>query len=871
MGDYLVPLEDAKDNLVYTSEGRVWATYYLRGINTTPYRASSLTTAQSENKALFNALSVLPTDDILLGGFKASTRPEDILARVIDGIPNLSAESHPEMNAEINEFDAQLEAGLWRECSREIVLAVEIPTAGSASARALSKASGGDVFADLDRVRVLEAERELFAVLPATFKPRRGGPEMLHWMHDRMRTRGLEVIPMPKGQSATRFNPKSFADVMIYKAADSDAITDTFIDRMRQGVVTTVKTKRRAEDREKWLAQFRRNFRSVRWGTALSVHSVGERTDSMPDGPGSRQALIAIESYPTVKTAVINTFTYLVDQAIGLDGDWALRLSFDQEGLSVDNARKFKRTLGMESDANSEDEFDADDYGNRWREVQALQAAAKEEPKPRGMRVAAIFALADPNPQILENNVRSVIEQFESNHFAVTRPVGGQFELLKMMLPGSSRTEFGTELQQDTTTHLFSACMPVRRTHAGDAVGMPFAINKENDLGQIIHLDVLGATDKGSGSLAATGAQGSGKSLTFKRIIAFMAAVGAKTVVVDQSTHGEYEVFARGLTKVEVVDALYPNVSLDPLKVMPYGQGKTVFLDLMLPLMGLSHDSAEALLLSECLSEKSRAAHSINSSRDLMDYLRDRVGTPEGERLHRALKFWAGQSYTKALFDPLDSSGRPVILPAYNPSALCVVFRTRGLDVYYGDLTDQTTPSQRFAQVLYTAIAEVTAFDFSRTPEVCGFIADEVSFLKGSNVLEKLVRKPDRVGRKERNFVVAGSQLADDLDAENYGLIRKKLAMKQDTDENAPAALAWVGVPPTPKQIERMKTDTSPADPDDNNKVKAGRHGEGWFNDGVTVVRSKTFPMLRPDHARLADTTSSVMIRVEDPGMLAHV
>lgn len=188
---------------------------------------------------------------------------------------------------------------------------------------------------------------------------------------------------------------------------------------------------------------------------------------------------MAIGGWPTTPKNALNTFTYLVDQQIGVDADFALRFSFSQDAISLTETRQFLKTLAGENEANSVDEFDAQAYGDRGRERRLLQSQVSEEKGPRGMEVAAIFAFAHPHRLTLTKQVAALKETFRGNGFEPFIPVGGQFELLNMMMPGSSCTPMGTELKGTTTVHAFSACLPLRTSHVGDLQGLPIAINME--------------------------------------------------------------------------------------------------------------------------------------------------------------------------------------------------------------------------------------------------------------------------------------------------------------------------------------------------------------------------------------------------------
>ena len=855
MGDYLIPVRQAQENLIYTADGRIWANYLLHGVNVSPYMHSTITAGQELNKELFHNLSMMPSPDMMILGIKTRSAPEEIVSRILKGIPNVDMGNHQSLLRQVDEFYRKLTKKEIEEFQRLYVLSIEIPSAAVGTASA-AKLSGTDPFESVDKREVARREAEIFDLLPDTFAPARTTPELLRWVHDRMRLRGIDVPSAPEGGSGRLFNATGFANVIIDKAADTRPVFDEFCDAVTTGAVRDVPKRR--------IDRFRENFSSIRYGQQLAVYSPEARTESLPDGPASFQTLMAIESFPTTPKNALNTFTYIVDQEIGVDADFALRFSFSQEAISVSETRRFLKTLGAEVDANAVDEFDDRAYGDRARERRLLQEQVTQETSARGMEVAAMFAFAHPNRTVLSKQVRAIRQVFEGNGFEVTVPVGGQFELLKMMLPGSSCTKMGQELKGTTTVHAFSACLPIRTTRAGDLQGLPIAVNKENALGQIVLHDYYGATEGGSGSIAVTGDQGSGKSYFHKSFVGHMSDLNLPAWIIDMSDHGEYVVFAQQLGAVDVIDVNYPEVSIDPLKIFPAEKAGQIFIDLMLPLLGLSPSSAEARLLSTALRPENRQVNEIRSSRDLIEYLRRRSGSQEGENLHRQLEFWADQKYTHVLFDPIGQDNRVRVLPAFTPTTRTVVFRTNGVKVFKGELRDDTEPSRRFGRVLYTAIAALTSYHFSLTRDPCCFAADEVSFLEGSSVLESLVREPDRTGRKARNFVVAGTQLATDLQDGNYDLIKKKIILRQETRDNAIAALRWIGIPPTERMIERMMSDTSPRDPLRNTRARVGREGEGWLSDGTSIVRVKMLRQMTEQRHKYANTTASEMIRIGD-------
>ena len=134
------------------------------------------------------------------------------------------------------------------------------------------------------------------------------------------------------------------------------------------------------------------------------------------------------------------------------------------------------------------------------------------------------------------------------------------------MLPCVASDSLVDDLYGVTTANLFGGYAPLRSYRLGDGVGIPFAINIDNAMGQIVHLDLLNATERGNASIALTGAQGRGKSYAMKVISTWMDALRLHLVMLD--SQGEWATFASGLTSHEIIDLYNARVSIDPLKVI---------------------------------------------------------------------------------------------------------------------------------------------------------------------------------------------------------------------------------------------------------------------------------------------------------------
>ncbi len=886
MGEHVPPLRRRERNLIFSADGSVWCNYLLTGINVNSYRPETATAAQDSHELLLTALSHIPTDDIMLTSLRYRKDPLDTMKAITGGIPDWDPERYRYLGGILDELYQSMRSGDYVEFDRVYWLAISQPSRKRVGERLVSTVVDVDPHEGLDWADLDEFEKQCFKSLPAEFDPRRTTPELVDWVYERATTRGLWVPMFPKSPAdpAPAFKPSEHAypEVAFDESADSTALYSTFMADLESGRnYTRALTKLAKKGPKKRKGLLIQRFRTLVGGRIMSISQPGKRTPQMPDGPVSYQSMFGIARYPARFTAEVSNFTYIVDQAIDADADVTLRLRFDQDLVETKSVSNTERDLVSEGTANSSDEFEAYEYDSRRGELRQFHGAINAKSGPRGMQVTAIFAFGSNDLDHLQKRIGALQQQFRSNDYTPLLPVGGQKELWTMMMPGSCRTKVGDDLLQTTTAYWFSGAMPLRRSFAGDAVGMPVAINKENANGQIILIDVLNATDRGNASIAMTGAPRKGKSNLMKLIYLFVTALNRYSTVVDHSPQGEWAVFARQIARTQIVNAATGgspagNVSMDFLKCLPSPLAETAMMAHYLPLFELGTKSAEAAYFAKILRPDFRKYRGITSTRRLMDWLKT-SGDAEARLLLRNFEHWAALPYTRAFIDPParhpDDPGFP---PFDNLSELAdrmesgsvpysTVFRTHELPVYRGPNPESASDLNQWAAAVYGSIARMTAFRFGKIRGACVFFADEISFLKGNeDVVELLIRAPDRIGAKEGNSLVAASQHADDFDS-NYAMIEKKAALGQRVVDNARAALNHMDMPVLDSLVDMMINQTSPPDPDNNNLTRAGRYGEGWWNDGNNnIVRVQFLPIISAMLARFADTTSSRMIRESD-------
>jgi len=850
MSHYLEPLASINGNIATTKDGHVTLNYILQGYNLSLDTPRSIDAAQKAHGDLFKELAVFGLD-LSIYAYKSRTDPQELLSRMV--VPGLSQTTMPAYRRDLGAFRERLELGAQKEFRRTYMLSVHVPHDISLVGKTFGSLLEGDEADVLDYDNITEIEQDVFKTIPRAFQPRRATADHFLWAYNRSRLRAIDVpiTPVVSNEPTKNFSPKAFPSIMIEKNADGNAILDGAANLYSKG-----------NARPRMRETFARAFRSTQLSTALSVSNVASRRADAPNGPTSFQSFVQVLATPAQEQSPLETFTDYVDWVVSVDADFVQHISYDFGALDKKTFRKIRQRISSENESLSKDDMDVEEFQDTADVVEQWRRALRAEPNPIPMRVATIFCFAHQNLDALEEGVRDAISFFENQNYELERIVGAQFDAYKQMLPGIEPSWLTQDIQLSTTSRMYSSSMPIRSSWVGDSQGVPVAINKANALGQIIYLDLVESTDAGNASIAVTGAQGSGKSHFMKLVLGYLADLEKTAYIVDPSPQGEYEVFSRSINDddVTVVNVVNGNVSLDPLKIYPPKKAQTQFLDVMLPLLEIPRSSNSASKLANMLTESYRKSHEIASTRDLMYWVeKEAQQDKDMQKVANVLNLYANMPYSSVLIDPKNSAGQVIDLPVVHPDTNCVVFRTYGLDAK--STKDAESMTQRFTQAVMTHIADYSAWRFSQISDVCVFACDEIAEFKDSTaVTDKMFAKTDRMGRKERNWVLAGSQLSHHL-GEDFTLVKKRIILKQETTENAQESFRWVGMQDSVPLVDRMLTDTSPQDPSTKRTV-AGREGEGWFNDGTgNAVRIKILDHMLPDRARVADTTSTQMIR----------
>lgn len=840
-------------NVVFMSDGTIWVNYLLTPPAVNRYSDTSISGVQSANSAFFRDLEHIGSDDYILSGLTVSVGEQEILNRIVSGLPGFSDSAYPEARKQITALRRQIKTGMINERRRVFWLSVRYPAKTSLFERLRADAFEKDIFEDTSESSLAQFESRVFKTIPKAMRPQRTAPEHMEWLIERSTLRGVRIPEEPVVDVHTVMpNSSSFPPVEFDESAAGTALLQDFVARMDAD----------DPDLEAKKESFMANFRGLKDSTVIEVRRPDTTSRNFPKGIVSYQAPFAVTGFPTRMDYGFQNFTAMVDQATGMDGDFTIRFSY-AEGLK-DNTQLNKNLKNMDYDvtSNTESELDAADYANRTRELYDFYQARQQEQTPVPMRVAAIFSFGSGNLQTAEDRYRAIRTAFSNSGFRISQPPAGKVDLWELMLPCVASDALVSDLYGTTTANLFGGYAPLRSYRLGDGVGIPFAINIDNAMGQIVHLDLLNATERGNASIALTGAQGRGKSYAMKVISTWMDALRLHLVMLD--SQGEWATFASGLTSHEIIDLYNARVSIDPLKVIDDpAAASEMFVSLFLPLLGVKSDSKVASDFTAFVSPQNRQLHKDrNTARGVFEAIA-RLKDPRFMDIIGSVNQLLKNDLFAALVDPVD---RGVVnkLPPADFNHRVVVFLTRGLRLPRSgvEMADMDL-TERYTIMVNTAVAMYTRRHFEGIKSTGAFVGDEMSFYRGLSVLKPLIQDQDRTGRKFGKFVMAGSQTDDEFRDDEYKLVRKRVVMGQEKNDNAMGSLDWADFDTSPTMVRELVDNTSPLDPDNNNLPMKGRAGEAFFNDGVSKGKIRVLPQLQSSIERLADTSTSKFIRYD--------
>ncbi len=522
-----------------------------------------------------------------------------------------------------------------------------------------------------------------------------------------------------------------------------------------------------------------------------------------PDYGTAYQTFLCLGELPAAWTFPYGSGEWLwhLDDQVSFPVDWALRIT------RVSNETARRRVLRARRNLTGQlDEPGGDPAGPSTTIASAADAVdhqrARLEANPAlpAFKATTIVAVADRDLPTLERRASLVETTFRQAEFNFYRPTGGQHAAHLAMLPGSPISSVVGEYAQDLLPDGLASAMPFAGSGVGDPDGMLLGACLDTLVPSPVFMDPAHAPRdlNRSGSLAAIGELGAGKSFLAKTLAYRTVAMGGRVVAVDRTERGEYAALAdvaAGTSQVVEVTA-DAQVCLDPFQVfttdqlrLRYGVGFLTLLTATPPgstAGALCHRAAH-----RCL-EHAAATGATPRLVDVIDALA--AEGAGGEELARKLQAMSGIAEAGLV---LGDPGPPLDLDADY-----VCFHLPGLRLpARGTARDELLPEELIGQaVLYLVAAFSRRVLFSDPHRFAALLLDEAHALTTNPQGRALVTELIRDGRKHFAAVWGFSQLPADFtttgDSGEPGgleaLLGYRVAFRQSR-HTAAAALTFLG------------------------------------------------------------------------------
>lgn len=519
-----------------------------------------------------------------------------------------------------------------------------------------------------------------------------------------------------------------------------------------------------------------------------------------PDHGTAHQTFACLAETPPSWTFPYGAGEWLwhLDDQLPFPLDWALRIERVNNDSARRKALRAKRNLvGQLTEPGGDPAGPATTLGAAVDAVDEHRSRLEANPALPAFRATTIVALAHRSLELLERRAAVLESTFRAAGHNFYRPTGAQLECLAAMLPGSAVASVVAEYAQDLLPDGLASAMPFAASGVGDPQGMLLGRSLDTQYPQAVLLDpAYPPRDLNrSGSLAAVGELGSGKSFLAKTLAWNTVAMGGQVVSVDRTDAGEYARLASVVTGSAQVTEITEEarVCLDPFRVfdtdsdrLRYGVG---FITLLTGTPPASAAGVACQRAAQAALDQAHHTSQVPRLRDVVEYL-DGDGPPR--EIADKLRGLASVSYGRLVFG---DEGPVVDLDA---DYMC--FHVPGLRLPRrgGDRAD-VMPEELIGQaVLYLVAAFSRRVLFGRPDRFAALLLDEAHALTANPQGRALVADLIRDGRKHYAAVWAFTQLPGDLtategDDESLSALLGYRAVFRQSAHTAPGALEFLG------------------------------------------------------------------------------
>ena len=485
-----------------------------------------------------------------------------------------------------------------------------------------------------------------------------------------------------------------------------------------------------------------------------------------PDHGIGHQAFSCLAETPAAWTFPYGSGEWLfhLDDQLPFPVDWAVRVETIDNQAARRRALRAKRNLvGQLTEPGGDPAGPATTLAAAAGAVDEHRSRLESNPALPAFRATTIVALAHRQLEVLERRAAILESTFRAAEHNFYRPTGAQLACFTAMLPGSAAPSIVKEYAQDLLPDGLASAMPFAGSGVGDPGGMLVGASLDGLYPRPVFLDPAhGPRDLNrSGSLAAIGELGVGKSFLAKTLAYNTVAMGGQVVTVDRTEIGEYARLADVMPgAVQVVEiSAEAEVCLDPFQVfdsdelrLRYGVG---FITLLTATPPGSAAGTYCYRAAQHTLERTGQTGETARLTDVIDDL-EAAGGP-GVEVADKLRALSQISYGRLVFGDTG--------PAADLDADYVCFHIPGLKLPRRDtIRDDQLPEELLGQaVLYLVAAFSRRVLFRHSDRFAALLLDEAHAVTASAQGQALVMELIRDGRKHFAAVWAFSQLATDF------------------------------------------------------------------------------------------------------------
>lgn len=560
----------------------------------------------------------------------------------------------------------------------------------------------------------------------------------------------------------------------------------------------------------------------------------------------SYQALLVLAEMPSrLRFPGSEILPMLADLPFGVD--YALRIT--ATGNEAARAANRRRTRDL---LDQDDEHGADGAG-----IPADLLDAQEEQQDKNARLGSTSTEIELDVGVIacvwgatagEADERACVLRgaFSGTEFTWERPLGGQTDLYRAMLPGYRTPMVVRDYAQNLLSSGFAMLLPFSSTEFGDPSGAMFGMVVDGGGIAPFHLDpTYGPSHDAAGGIAACGELGSGKSVLLKNVAAVVRlALGGRVIAVDRTRSREWIPVAAALPgDSQVVDVIDPSLdtdradeadlsySCDPLRVFTGKTSTGIAETFFAAWLDLESASDERDALATALGDVT--ARPDASSNALIDTLTRHGETNAAARvLAQRLSRLRADPITRVVFDP-------ELAPVDLLGADMVVFCTHEipmptkLEMDNERLAARINPRKLFGRAFHLLIAAIAREICFHTDRWGEFICDEAYSVTGTPEGQQIALEFVRDGRKHGADMAFGSHDPLDLGDEVLrGLIAVRFLGRHRDHALARNGLAWIGRDPDdPANLEVVTQGLSPITPVASDAERRARAGEFLARD----------------------------------------